>query len=100
MTFADRIRIARARKGLTQEQLAAAVGTSRRHIIRWEHAERPTQPSGSYQIKLAEALDDPGLFDRNGEADDDDEEADSLSLDALLRRRVDQMIRERIEANA
>lgn len=89
-SIGERIVWARKRKGISQERLAERIGTSRRHMIRIEknvHAPGPV-----YRQKLAEALDQkPELFSDDG---DDDEEADSLSLDEMLRSYVRRIIRE------
>jgi transcriptional regulator with XRE-family HTH domain len=51
---AQHIRDARERRGLSQEELARILGTSRRMVIRWEHGT--TQPSLKYQRLLATVL--------------------------------------------
>lgn len=85
----ERIAWARKRKGISQERLAEMVGTSRRHVIRWEKTVLPRQ---EFQERLAEALDqDPEFF--NGDAGEDDEDESELSLDALLARVVNDAVR-------
>lgn len=47
-------RAARKQRGVSQEKLAAAVGTSRRHIIRIENGEN--RPTSELRDRLAAAL--------------------------------------------
>jgi transcriptional regulator with XRE-family HTH domain len=54
-TIGERIRDARGRKGLTQEQLAADVGVQRGAVARWEKGGRA--PRGEFLTKIARALD-------------------------------------------
>lgn len=69
-TVASRIKQARLRKGLSQEQAANAIGTSRFHWIRWEQGlHRPAEYAG----RLSEFLGIPEDELRGG--DDDDEES-------------------------
>lgn len=69
--FAASLKAARKTKRMSQERAAAAVGTSRRHWIRWESGE--TTPNPLYLEKIAAVLDAPELL-----GDDDDEEAAQL----------------------
>jgi len=65
------IRRLRKRAGISQERLAAQVGTTRRHMIRLENGEH--LPSALLRDRIAEAV-----GDERGEiraADEDDEEA-------------------------
>lgn len=71
MHFAARLKLARKKANISQERAAAAVGTSRRHWIRWESGE--TTPNPAYLERIAEVLDDPSLTERD---DDDEEESD------------------------
>lgn len=48
------IRTARRAAGLSQAELARRLGTSRRHVIRWEHGI--CEPGRKYAAKLAETL--------------------------------------------
>jgi transcriptional regulator with XRE-family HTH domain len=52
--IAERIRVARAKRQLTQEQLAVAAKTTGRTIGKWEAAE--TEPSTTHIINLCAAL--------------------------------------------
>ena len=74
MRFAQRLRDARKTANISQERAALAVGTSRRHWIRWESGE--TTPNPAYLDRIAEVLGDPTLRD----ADEDDEEAAPMPL--------------------
>lgn len=65
------IRRLRKRTGISQERLAAQVGTTRRHMIRLENGEH--LPSTVLRDRIADVIGDAG-----GEikaADDDDEES-------------------------
>lgn len=42
-TYAERLAAARKARGLTLDQLAAALGTSRGQVIRWEKSEGPAR---------------------------------------------------------
>jgi transcriptional regulator with XRE-family HTH domain len=64
-----RIRWARKRAGLSQLRFAELLGTSPRHVIRWENGQH--RPSAAYAIKIAEVTGQPSaLF----EPDDDEED--------------------------
>lgn len=65
---AAQLRQARTAAGFSQERAAAAVGTSRRHWIRWESGE--TTPNPAYMERIAEVLGAPELL-----VADEDEEA-------------------------
>lgn len=52
-TLGDRIRKARVLAGLTQAELADAVGVTQAALSRWEHAE--SEPRASQLIALAAA---------------------------------------------
>jgi transcriptional regulator with XRE-family HTH domain len=58
----DRIRSLRARRGMSQEQLAAAVGVDRRTVINWEFAR--SVPDLDELVAVARAFEIPltGLF--------------------------------------
>jgi transcriptional regulator with XRE-family HTH domain len=94
------LRQARLHHGLTQEQLARAVSTTLRNIPRWEGSQN--QPSAAMVQALAEFLgvDSASFFRNDDEAEDDDAEADMLAaLDALLGRRIDALLRQRLAAH-
>jgi transcriptional regulator with XRE-family HTH domain len=63
LTLAERIKWARSQAGLSQERLADLLGTSRRHVMRWE---KGTKPGNTYVAKLADVLDQPEEFFRSG----------------------------------
>lgn len=93
------LRQARLRRGLTQEQLARAAGTTLRNIPRWEGSQN--RPSAGMVQSLAEVLGvDSAAFFRGDEEEEHDEEADSLSLDELVRQRVDVLVRQALAAAA
>lgn len=54
MTFSDKVKIARDKLGINQEQLAELMGVSRRSVVAWETAG--TKPRGWRIRKLAELL--------------------------------------------
>ena len=49
----DRIRKARLAAGLSQEKLGELVGSSRRHVMRWEKGTH--RPTKRYIARIAEA---------------------------------------------
>lgn len=55
MTFSDKVKIARDKRGINQEQLAELMGVSRRSVVAWETTG--TKPRGWRIRKLAELLD-------------------------------------------
>lgn len=63
---------------MSQERAAAAVGTSRRHWIRWESGE--TTPNPAYLDRIASVLNAPELL----EAEEDEEAAPMGGHDAML----------------
>jgi transcriptional regulator with XRE-family HTH domain len=76
LSLPQRIRWARKRAGLSQERFAEQLGTSRRHVIRWENREQPTRPGSTYVARMAEITGQPQeLFQ-----DEDDEESDPVDL--------------------
>lgn len=54
MTFSDKVKIARDKRGINQEQLAKLMGVSRRSVVAWETTG--TMPRGWRIRKLAELL--------------------------------------------
>jgi|SRR3569833_34253 len=55
MTFPERIKALRLRRGLTQEQLAIFVGVTQTAVATWENGKRAI-PRGNHLIRLGEAL--------------------------------------------
>jgi transcriptional regulator with XRE-family HTH domain len=86
--FAVKLRSARLRSGKSQERIAAEVGTSRRHWIRWERGDH--LPSSEFMAKIGEATGQPEAFaEFTVVVDDADEESDPVAdLMAALRRVV------------
>jgi transcriptional regulator with XRE-family HTH domain len=85
-----RLRAARLRGGMTQAQLARAVGTSERNIFRWEHGKN--SPRLKYLSAIAAATGETvdHFLSADGDGDgtgggDDDGEADPVGTlaDAL-----------------
>ena len=70
------IRKARRYAGFSQERLAVAISTTRRHMIRLENGEH--LPSGSLRDRIIEAT---GAERATIQASDDDEEEAALPLD-------------------
>lgn len=93
----ERIRSARKRAGLSHDRLGAIVGTSRQHLIRLEKGQH--QPRDGMLGRIAAATGQPLAFFENGDGPvEDDEEADSLSLDDFLRQRIRLMLAEEARA--
>lgn len=74
MQFAARIKAARKAADISQERAAKAVGTSRRHWIRWENGE--TTPNPAYLNRIADVLGDDSLRP----PDEDEEEVSSMPM--------------------
>lgn len=69
-----RIRWARKQRGLSQERLAGAIGTTRQVVIRWEAGKH--LPNASSRARLGEVLGhEAGFFSENG-SDDEDEDSE------------------------
>jgi transcriptional regulator with XRE-family HTH domain len=92
----SKIRDARHSAGMTQAELARAIKTSERNIVRWEASQN--QPRVSSVARIAEATGHDIDFFLTGSAEDDDEEAAALTLDSYLRVRIRQILRDEIEA--
>lgn len=87
----ERIKSARNSAKLTLDQLAEKTGSSRQHLIRIEKGRHT--PTAQMLQRVADATgQDVSFFnveaDGDKSSDEDDEESDPLSLDELLRRRV------------
>lgn len=54
MTTGDRIKSARGKRGLTQQQLASIIGAKQNEVSRWEAGSTPRADTA---VKLADALD-------------------------------------------
>lgn len=88
--FARKLRSARLKAKKSQERIAAEVGTSRRHWIRWERGTH--LPSPEFLTRIGEATGQPDEFT---EADaDDSEAARAMTVDDFLRIRVREILAE------
>ena len=58
--FAEKLRTARLKAGKSQERIAAEVGTSRRHWIRWERGDH--LPTAEFLTRIGEATGQPEAF--------------------------------------
>jgi transcriptional regulator with XRE-family HTH domain len=98
----NRLVQARLRSGMTQDALARAVKTSVTNISRWERSRN--RPGAAMVLTLALALGvaPESLFqsDDESEGEKDDAESDSLSVDEFLARRIDVLLRQRLERSA
>lgn len=74
--FAAKLRSARRRSGKSQERIAAEVGTSRRHWIRWENGDHI--PSPDFLTRIGAAVGQPDEF--QPPPDDDDAESRAVAL--------------------
>jgi len=68
MTFAERLKELRKRKGLSQNELADAINVHFTQVSRYERGE--TKPNADAVTKLAKALDTTVDFLMNGTIDD------------------------------
>lgn len=83
------LRVAAARKeaGYGQEAFAVKVDVTRRHLSRIETGRNLPRPE--LLARIAEAT---GKTETFFESDDDEEAAPSMSLDAILKQRVDEQV--------
>ena len=100
-TVGQRIVWARKRAGLSQDRLAAAVGTTRQVVIRWEKDRH--RPNTESREKLAAATGQTAeFFSDDQDAEEDDAVGDWSDFDAILGRRlravVERLIREELAA--
>lgn len=97
-----RIRAARHAKGWTQSQLATAIGTRERNIIRWENDQH--EPRAQHVAAIAEATGkDVAFFFEKDEpgAEDDSEAADPMAqLPALFATLIDRLVDAKLAARA
>jgi transcriptional regulator with XRE-family HTH domain len=96
-TFGQRVRRIREKQGLRQVDLAPRAGISWRHLIRIEQDRGGVTKPGTI-ARLAEAL-GVEVAELTG-GDEDDEEADQMTLDEFLQRRIDHFIRKTTEPTA
>lgn len=92
----SRIREARLTAGMTQAQLARAIVSTERNIIRWENNQNQPRIESVAAIAKATGRDLDFFLTGSSEADDE-EEAAALSLDVALRARIRQIFREEIK---
>jgi transcriptional regulator with XRE-family HTH domain len=88
-----RIRQARKQAGLSHDRLGDLVGTSRQHLIKLEKGKHA--PREDMLQRIADATGKTLAFFTQDEEEDevDDGEAEVVSLDDLIRRRVEFHIR-------
>lgn len=77
---------------MTQAQLARAINSTERNIVRWENSQN--QPRVSSLSAIAEATGHTVDYFLSPNGEDDDEESDPVTLDDYLRVRVRQLLRE------
>jgi len=96
----NRLVQARLHNGLTQDGLARAAGTSVTNISRWERGKNRPGAAMVLALALILSVEPESLFqaDDEVEAEKDDDEADSLSIDRFLARRIDALLRQRLSA--
>lgn len=90
-----RIKEARLGAGMTQAQLARAIQTTERNIIRWENGQNQPRVASVAAIARATGHDIDFFLTGSSEADED-EEAAGMTLDEYLRARVRQILREEV----
>jgi transcriptional regulator with XRE-family HTH domain len=90
-----KLKALRLGKGLTQAELAHRAHVRERQIIRWENAQHV--PRVDAIKRLAKAL---GVSTAELLSEDDDDETEIVSIDDLIRRRVDFHIRRALAAQA
>lgn len=90
-----RIKEARLAVDMSQAQLAREIHSTEKNIQRWENGQN--QPRVSSVALIAEATGHEIDFFLTGSSEaDDDEEAAAMTLDAYLRLRVRQILREEL----
>lgn len=77
---------------MTQASLARAINTTERNIIRWETSAN--QPRIASVAAIANATGQSIDYFLTPEGDEDDEEADPLTIDDYLRLRIRQILSE------
>lgn len=96
----SRIREARLTAGLTQAQLARAIESTERNIIRWENSQNQPRVSSVAAIAKATGRDLDFFLSPSSDDDDEEEESAALTLDDYLRARVRQILREEAAASS
>lgn len=95
-TFSQRVRGEMARQGVSIKGLARRIDPTnvdrvRRNLHRWLDEGILPHRSSRREVATALGLDEHAL--------DDDEESDPVSIDELLRRRIDLLVRESLKNN-
>lgn len=95
---AKRIFSRRSRAGLTQEALAQKLGTSRRHVLRWEKGISSPRPE--FRRRLAATLGGEEGDYANGADEEDESDMDELLVQRirLTDKRIDALLAERTKA--
>jgi transcriptional regulator with XRE-family HTH domain len=95
-SIGKRVRWARTQSGYTLDGLAAAMGTTRQTIIRWEKGFY--SPNAESRKKLAAATgQDTSFFSDSADEGEDDADADpAMSLGALLEQRIRAIVDEQL----
>lgn len=93
----SKIKEARLEVGMSQAQLARAIGTSENNIGRWESSQNQPRIESIAAIANATGHDIDFFLTGSTEAEED-EEAASLTLDAYLRVQVRRILREELES--
>lgn len=89
------IAAARLAGGMSQSQLARAIGSTEKNISRWENGQN--QPRLASVAAIASATGhDIDFFLTGSTEGEDDEEAAAVTLDEYLRLRVKQIMREEL----
>lgn len=89
----QRLRRARKRAGISQENLAVSVGITRRHLIRLENGEHLA--SRDLRNRIAA---ETGAKSEDLRSEEDDEDPHRpLTLDESLQLRIDEILRDRLE---
>lgn len=90
------IKKARLQAGYSHDVLANKAGTGRQHLIKLEKGQHLVGPA--LLTRIAEATGKTLEF--FGSDDDDDDESHPVTLDDLLRSRIDSLVRESLKSNA
>lgn len=91
------IRNARLSSGMTQAQLARAIQTTERNIIRWENGQNQPRVASVAAIAKATGHDIDFFLTGSTESDEDEEAAlQSMTLDEYLRVRIREILREEV----
>jgi transcriptional regulator with XRE-family HTH domain len=80
---------------MTQAQLARAIQSTERNVIRWENDQNQPRVSSVAAIAQATGHDIDFFLSASSEAEDD-EETSSLTLDDYLRLRIRQVLAEEL----